>query len=1508
MKKILAVFLAIAILFTLSAPVAAAEDSPAPLAVESQAPADASAALQVTTVTNGLSVKLVIQTTRAVNNGTVVLSYPQGLTLEDASSAIAADGVNTVNTVQPGEITVAWATVGQTLDTETVLEASFTGDAGKYTFTTLSDGLRSGTDLVQTAHITTDVALSLDPVQEPDEPEDPVHQCPSEHFTDVNTESWYHEAVDFVVAGKLMIGVSDTAFEPDTGLNRATIATVLYRLAGEPQGDGRSAFTDVADGRWYTEAVNWAAAKGITTGYEDGTFRPMRLATREETVTFLHRYADLVGYGTDRVSPLTGYPDRAQVSDYAAKSMGWAIAYGIVMGIPGADGAACLMPGGTSTRAQFATMLMRLCRQNQFQVTFTGDHAHGLIDGRQTASLYTDQGSEIVFSVAVDEGYRLLSVCADDTVLTPDAEGLYTITVQADTVVRFQTVQEHMVTFTGDHAYGEVNGERVKTLAVAHGARLTFAVVPEEGYSLAGVTANGQELRPNADGKYTVTVDDDVTVGMLTAAQSVPPAPEDHTITLQGQHLRFYQDGAEVTQISVQAGTKYITFNAVGTDGYHATTATVEGEAEVSSLGNLFLVSAIGSDLTITVASELNVYTVDFSYSNKDLYPIEDQQITHGQKATEPTHTPVDASGAVRAGWYLEPWTTERYGAGEVFDFDTPITQDMTLYAEWDRYVYTVTFDTDGGSEIPAAQVLYSDMLKRPDRPTREGYTFGGWYLDQGVWQQPVDFLSFRIYGDTTLYARWIEGALEYICLDGRYGTASGCGTDADPVLTFEQALALVPETTTGEIHIIGQVTIPADTEETWSLEGISGEGWSEAKVICAVTTTSSSYNHAVRVNGTLNLEHITFVGAQNGTYTLQCRSGGVVNMNEGTVFEKNASTQRYSCIYIDGGRFYMNGGAIRDITLAANYAYGPIYLGTGCVFEMNGGVIENCTASESARSAYSGVLYAYRSSSVTFNGGEIRNCGGETVYAGAVYDASPTVQARNTIQFNGTDFINCPGQDGMLCLSTDAVIRAGEFTMEAREDGTPGNVLYLAGSFTDIVTRLDPLAQGDVTIDGGIFLNNKSRQQPLGISSALSMIGGAHTLELNAMTPNAQILVGTDGYTLQPEDLEELTLQNDLSDKYELFITRSNALVLRKTVEADMAVYLDGMRGSDENDGLTEDTAVETFARAKEILMENEVAGGRNWIYLMGNMQVINEEGQTWSLAGIDNAMLIVGDHSSAGIYVGNGSAASTLTLENIIIDGNNSYRASTGKALIQVDHGTLYIKDGAVLQNNGSSSGSPSTGSGVNLNGSYSSRFAACVMSGGEIVNNTASVSGGGVYVRGLNATFTMTGGKITHNSSGYGGGVVNSSGGRVVLLGGEIVDNTAEQSDQYPYSADLIFGLDGTKSRVQGEYQRKEGIQTLTIGPNMKLGNQISVTGGYYLEIDGDFSKRPQTLQVYVRPGTNTNTWDAVEDGLCVAVAAEGYTLTANDVSKLECLQEGFHFALDAGNNRIILKADN
>jgi len=177
------------------------------------------------------------------------------------------------------------------------------------------------------------------------------------NFVDVGN-TWYRPGIQFVAERGFMGGVGDNRFAPQANLSRAMLATVLWRIEGSPNAATPNPFTDVADGQWYTMAVRWARETGVVNGTSATTFAPHHDITRQEVVTMFSRYAARTGMSV-AVPPhvnLNAFTDRGNVASWAVDSMRWAVHTGIMSG----TSATTLSPTNNATRAEAATLIMRL--------------------------------------------------------------------------------------------------------------------------------------------------------------------------------------------------------------------------------------------------------------------------------------------------------------------------------------------------------------------------------------------------------------------------------------------------------------------------------------------------------------------------------------------------------------------------------------------------------------------------------------------------------------------------------------------------------------------------------------------------------------------------------------------------------------------------------------------------------------------------------------------------------------------------------------------------------------------------------------------------------------------------------------------------------------------------------------------------------------------------------------------------------------------------------------------
>ena len=191
--------------------------------------------------------------------------------------------------------------------------------------------------------------------------------CPGYAFRDMPApDNWAHAGLDYCIYSGYINGLSATTVDPSGTCTRAQLVCILYRIQGEPKVvEGyeldklRAPFDDVPRGQWYTNAILWAKLTRIVNGTSATTFDPNGQITREQLAAILYRYtAEYAPDATGNAASLADYPDAGSVSAYARDAMAWAVGNGLIKGLPH-DKTDYLEPGGSTTRAQVATILMR---------------------------------------------------------------------------------------------------------------------------------------------------------------------------------------------------------------------------------------------------------------------------------------------------------------------------------------------------------------------------------------------------------------------------------------------------------------------------------------------------------------------------------------------------------------------------------------------------------------------------------------------------------------------------------------------------------------------------------------------------------------------------------------------------------------------------------------------------------------------------------------------------------------------------------------------------------------------------------------------------------------------------------------------------------------------------------------------------------------------------------------------------------------------------------------------
>ena len=205
-------------------------------------------------------------------------------------------------------------------------------------------------------------------------------------FTDIKETDWFYSDISYVKETGLMQGTGETFFSPNDPTTRGMLVTILWRLDGEPVEHG-NAFSDVTEDAYYHDPVVWASKYGIVNGYSDTSFSPNDNITREQLATILYRYSEFKGNDVSKISEMTEYTDKNQISDYAFSAMGWANANGIITGVSHDT----INPKGYATRCQIAAILKRVCENI---LNIEDDNSEEKSDSEKEGGVETNNPSE----------------------------------------------------------------------------------------------------------------------------------------------------------------------------------------------------------------------------------------------------------------------------------------------------------------------------------------------------------------------------------------------------------------------------------------------------------------------------------------------------------------------------------------------------------------------------------------------------------------------------------------------------------------------------------------------------------------------------------------------------------------------------------------------------------------------------------------------------------------------------------------------------------------------------------------------------------------------------------------------------------------------------------------------------------------------------------------------------------------------------------------------------------
>lgn len=258
----------------------------------------------------------------------------------------------------------------------------------------------------------------------------------------------------------------------------------------------------------------------------------------------------------------------------------------------------------------------------------------------------------------------------------------------------------------------------------------------------------------------------------------------------------------------------------------------------------------VKGDMTLTAKWEINEYTL--SFNSNEGSAVENQKVIYNEKGAKPAVP--EKTGYTFSGWFTEQSFENKWNFEEM-----TVVKDTTLYAKWEAIPYEVTFESNGGSSVESATVLYDQLITAPAAPERTGYTFAGWHKGETAWNFDQDLMT----GDVTLHAKWTANP-QTIQFDTDGGSAvSDLTVDYDAKITQPADPTKWGHTFKGwqfegsvwdfEENIVkGNMTLMADWQiNSYSLEFEPNGGSEEAAQTVVYNTHAAKPNDPVKTGYT---------------------------------------------------------------------------------------------------------------------------------------------------------------------------------------------------------------------------------------------------------------------------------------------------------------------------------------------------------------------------------------------------------------------------------------------------------------------------------------------------------------------------------------------------------------------------------------------------------------------------------------------------------------------------------
>jgi len=837
-----------------------------------------------------------------------------------------------------------------------------------------------------------------------------------------------------------------------------------------------------------------------------------------------------------------------------------------------------------------------------------------------------------------------------------------------------------------------------------------------------------------------------------------------------------------------------------------------------------------------------------------------------------------------RANFGFVNWYENEGYEGDAYNFDTPVTEDFTLYAKWNSNFFTVTFNSNQGSEVPSQDVGAGGMASKPTPdPTKSDCALDGWWLMEGdSFTYEWNFNTDSVTGNITLYAKWVPVYTVAFMSNGEAygeiqtvregGTATQPATNPGKPAPIHQLYEGTRQDTSGYIFdgwyndndkwnfnnpVTGNITLHAEwTAPFIDLSSVTGSYNNDVeRAIAYVNANAAAGPYTLLVGGNEN------VGAQqintaNFDLTLQ-------GLDEERTIQLSDTADTLFSI-----------GSNASLTLGSNITLKGRTNGTNNLVSVSGTFTMEDGSKITGHRASSGTV-SVTTGNFIMNGGEISgntttptgNCGGVFVNFGTFTVGGSAVISGNT---------SSPGTPSNVFLNNENFIILGDGTSTTGYVPAPASNMEI---WVQTATLSDVIVENGATAaiagyfhaddEGKDVLLSDGRLVISDFYGQVAAYGGAPdnvtinvpynlTLPRNVTVPTP----GTTGITLTIKSLSGSNILTrgaaDSDASKGLFMVSDGARLVFEDIK------IDGNKDAHTNNAasLVRVNSGGTFTLKSGALLKDNRATNGGGVYVTGTGSKFTMEsgevsgnvatsggggvymnGGTFNLSGgeISENTANGSTGGGGGVYVGSGvfNFTSGTVSDNV---------ATSGGGGVYMNGGEFNMSNPSSTTETRISDNSAKRGGGVNVNN------ATFIMSGGTIGGagrgNSATENGGGVYVL-TNGTFNMEGGAVSGNkvtgSGGTGGGVYVYGGGKFNMLNSAclVIENAATGSgggvyvgntnSEFNMSAGSI--VDNTAIRGGGVYAYFGGTFSMTGGE--VLGNTATGAatfgggGGVYLD---------------------------------------------------------------------------